>query len=730
MRSSALLALSFLNLSSLLVIPVAVGQTLSPVHRLPLKEPLETSKNMPPAPPRKIETSPRMISPFGVFTSYQANVDANGNNILGDAANEPSIAVDPTDGNKMTIGWRQFDSIQSDFRQGGWGYTTDAGVHWTFPGVLEPGVFRSDPVTHSDEIGTFFYLSLLGDNFCDDVWTSTNGGQSWIQGGPGHGGDKEWFTLDTTDGPGHGFQYQFWSAGIPCDTGGFNRSTDGGITWQTPINLPNSVDTGALDVDVNGNLFICGSDFNAEFRCLRSSNAQIGGQTPSFDQNTLVDLGGFLIQGGINGIGLCGQTFIAVDHTGANDNVYMLASTTTDFVSGTNVMFARSTDGGLTFSAPHRINDDPINPNKWHFFGTLSVAPNGRIDAVWYDTRNAANNIDSQLFYSFSTDGGVTWAANIPVSNSFNPQAGFPQNEKIGDYITIVSDATGGNVAYAATFNVNPNAVGGHEQDVYYVRVFPTGVSTPTPTPIVSPTPTATATAIATATATATATPTPTPTGSPSCTPIVITGSIGTGDPSQTDKLVHSGFPQTCPATTTCALRGLSDSFRYDAYTFTNTTGATQCVTINTNTACEGDQDIFIAAYLGSFDPNNICNNWIGDSGQSPGPDPNQAFQIVVDNGQTFVVVLSEVHHLGCPLYTLTVTGVCGGGSPTPTATATATPTASTTATATPTGTPTVTVTPTATATATPTPTFTPRQTPTPRFQPTPRPRPTPPPRP
>jgi hypothetical protein len=59
------------------------------------------------------------------------------------------------------------------------------------------------------------------------------------------------------------------------------------------------------------------------------------------------------------------------------------------------------------------------------------------------------------------------------VSSSFNPQAGFPNNQKIGDYITIVSDATGGNVAYAATFNVNPNAVGGHEQDVYYVRVAP-----------------------------------------------------------------------------------------------------------------------------------------------------------------------------------------------------------------------------------------------------------------
>src|SRR6266480_2297520 len=485
---------------------------LAPIRKPPFHEPLE-KYNMPPAPPRKIETSPRIISQFGVFTSYQTNVDASGNNILGDAANEPAIAVDPTDGNKMMIGWRQFDSINSDFRQGGWGYTTDAGVTWTFPGVLNPGVFRSDPVTKSDEAGNFLYLSLRGDDFCDDIWRSTDGGQTFVEQSPdgaGHGGDKQWFTIDTTGGTGHGFLYQFWTEFFACDFGAFNRSLDSGVTWQSPISPPNFTDTGTLEVDINGNLFVGGG--SSPFRCLRSSNAQNPQVTPSFDQNVTVDLGGDLIQGGINGIGLCGQTFVAVDRTGTNNNVYMLASVIPFGAgNGTDVMFARSTDGGQTFSPPHRINDDPINHNKWHFFGTLSVAPNGRIDVVWYDTRNAVNSIDSQLFYSFSTDAGLTWAPNVEVSDAFDPHAGYPNNTKIGDYITIVSDATGGNVAYAATFNVNPNAVGGHEQDVYYVRVFPTGGGTPTPTPTASPTPTATATASPTATATATLTPTATP---------------------------------------------------------------------------------------------------------------------------------------------------------------------------------------------------------------------------
>ena len=194
-------------LATVILLPLALstasGQTLAPIHKQPFNEPLE-KYNMPPAPPRKIQTSPRRISQFGVFTSFQANVDAGGNNILGDAANEPSISVDPTDGNKMVIAWRQFNSINSDFRQGGWGYTTDGGTTWTFPGVLENNIFRSDPVTHCGEAGKFFYLSLQSDQaqsfFCDDVWNSIDGGQLWTQGGPGHGGDKEWFTIDKTGG--------------------------------------------------------------------------------------------------------------------------------------------------------------------------------------------------------------------------------------------------------------------------------------------------------------------------------------------------------------------------------------------------------------------------------------------------------------------------------------------------------------------------------------------------
>jgi hypothetical protein len=446
---------------------VAFGQSIAPK---PLSAEHVESMEDPPMFIWGNGRSEATISQHGPITSYQVNVDGNGQNITGDAANEPSISVDPTNRNKMVIGWRQFDSVSSNFRQAGWGYTSNGGVSWTFPGVLQSNVFRSDPVLASNDVGHFFYLSLLQTLF-DDLWRSTDGGQSWTNLGFATGGDKQWFAIDNTNSTGHGFLYQCWStAGNNYPGKQFSRSTNGGFTWMNPIAIPNALIWGTLDVNSNGDLFIGGlSEGTQQNWCVRSSNARNGAVTPTFDLVATVNLGGNIVAGkSINPEGIMGQIFLAVDRSGAstNNNVYMMASVTPfGFGTGGEVMFARSSNNGQSFGPAHRINDDPVNHSKWHWFGTMSVAPNGRIDVVWLDTRNAANNTDSQLFYSYSLDGGDTWSANVAVSDPFDPLVGYPNQNKIGDYITIVSDIAGGNVAYTATFN--------GEQDVYYVRVAP-----------------------------------------------------------------------------------------------------------------------------------------------------------------------------------------------------------------------------------------------------------------
>src|SRR5258707_3192335 len=89
-------------------------------------------------------------------TSYQVNVNGSGQNIAGDAANEPSLCIDPTNSNRIAIGWRQFNTTNSSFRQAGFASSTNGGISWTFGGVLQTNVFRSDPVLASDAEGRFY----------------------------------------------------------------------------------------------------------------------------------------------------------------------------------------------------------------------------------------------------------------------------------------------------------------------------------------------------------------------------------------------------------------------------------------------------------------------------------------------------------------------------------------------------------------------------------------------
>ena len=44
-----------------------------------------------------------------------------------------------------------------------------------------------------------------------------------------------------------------------------------------------------------------------------------------------------------------------------------------------------------------RVNDDPEGNGAWQWSAMVSVAPNGRIDAVWNDTRNYLDAEDANL---------------------------------------------------------------------------------------------------------------------------------------------------------------------------------------------------------------------------------------------------------------------------------------------------------------------------------------------
>lgn len=404
------------------------------------------------------------------YITVQANVTWDGDNIIGDAANEPSIAIDPTNPDKMVIGWRQFDTQENSFRQAGYAYTFDGGDTWTFPGVIDPGVFRSDPVLAADSNGNIYYNSLTvldGDFYCD-VFIMRPGSTDWDEVTYAQGGDKQWMIVDQSGGIGNGHIYAFWTSSYSiCFPDQFTRSIDAGESFEDCVTITGMPFWGTLATDQDGILYSGGwSDFG--YIVSKSSTAQDPELPVSWEPYSVVDLDGSPGFGdGPNPGGLLGQTWIAIDNSdGPNSgNVYMLASSERYSNSDpVDVMFARSTDGGLTWDAPLRVNQDENNSN-WQWHGTMSVAPDGRIDVVWLDTRNAISGYFSALYYSYSTDGGVSFSQNERISELFDPHLGWPQQDKMGDYFHMISDNDYAHLAWANTLN--------GEQDVYYTRINP-----------------------------------------------------------------------------------------------------------------------------------------------------------------------------------------------------------------------------------------------------------------
>ena len=401
----------------------------------------------------------------------QVNVSALGANIVGDAANEPSLAVDPTNARRLVIGWRQFDSIASNFREAGYASSTDGGRTWLNGGPHTNGIFRSDPVLDARADGTIIYHSLRG-NFECDSFLSADGGATWTAPTFAFGGDKAWITTDRTTGVGRDNIYACWStaAGTYAATP-FCRSIDGGLAWQQPIAMPTPIRWGTLSVSPEGNLYLVGiqsSPFNlGVFYCVKSVTAKNKTATATFEPAVALNLGGVLrYSAGPNPAGLLGQMSI---EAGASGAVYVLSSIdppATKFADDPlDVHFIRSLNGGATWSAPMRVNTDAPHANSWNWMGTMSLAPNGRLDVVYLSTHESGLVNISRLYGTQSDDGGASWSAPVALTQPFNSFVGWPQQNKMGDYFHMRSDALGANLAFCMTAN--------GEQDVWFARIGP-----------------------------------------------------------------------------------------------------------------------------------------------------------------------------------------------------------------------------------------------------------------
>jgi hypothetical protein len=353
--------------------------------------------------------------------------------------------------------------------------------------VLSPVITNhgGDPGPVIDKNGTFIISHLGYPASGMYVNYSTNYGASWSANYPLATGqqDKNFSgTDDSPSSPYFGRSYTVWSlftfAYPPL---GFSYTTNGGVSWSSVIQINNPVAghyCQGCDIRTgpNGEVYVCwanpvaGTPFTEDFAGFAKSTN--GGVTWIVTDNAY-DMNG--IRGNFpnkNNIRVNGFTRIDVDRSGGPRNgwIYIVAAEQNLAPAGSepDVIIHRSTNGGVTWSAGIRVNQDPLNNGKYQWFPAIRVDEYGGINILYYDDRTVASN-QAEVYLSRSIDGGNSWTDTEISDHLFTPApiSGLAAGYQ-GDYIGITSgnnkvwamwadNSTGIYQAWMTSFDLGPS---------------------------------------------------------------------------------------------------------------------------------------------------------------------------------------------------------------------------------------------------------------------------------
>jgi hypothetical protein len=206
---------------------------------------------------------------------------------------------------------------------------------------------------------------------------------------------------------------------------GIMRSTDGGNSWSSPIEVSNNPVTNDVDPN-NGTPLRTGAD--------------VGGGIPD----------------------------IAVDpHSG---KLYIVWEDSRFSGTHNDIAMSTSTDEGKTWSTPIKVNQTPVPVLA--FTPAVDVLPGGTVGVTYYDIRNdpgSASSLLTDYFLADSSDGGATWSETRITPSSFDDTfAPISRGYFLGDYQGLSNDGTD-----FKSFFVHTNMNTKNRTDVFSSTVTP-----------------------------------------------------------------------------------------------------------------------------------------------------------------------------------------------------------------------------------------------------------------
>jgi hypothetical protein len=386
-------------------------------------------------------------------------------NIMVSSTNSPeevSICINPKNLNRIVAG----ANIRSFY------YSSNSGYNWASGLLSSSYTVWGDDCIICDTLGNFYYWHLTdwGTNLDKIVCQkSTDGGMTWSNGtytisNQPKMQDKEWACVDWTHGPRGNWIYVTWTqfddygTTNPADSSNilFSRSTDGGLTWSQWIRInkmggdcwdgDNTVEGAVPAVGPNGEVYVAWAGplvRNTQLGIFFDKSTDGGNTWLANDIYICNQRGGWDLGGGSStGYGIKGiqranglpVTVCDISNGPYRGNIYV---NYVDSVAPNDrdVMLVKSSNGGLNWSSPIRVNNDA--PGKEQFFTWMTVdQTTGYLYFVFYDRRNYTYpDYSTDVYMARSTDGGSTFTNFVVSATPFIPN----YNVFFGDYIGITA---------------------------------------------------------------------------------------------------------------------------------------------------------------------------------------------------------------------------------------------------------------------------------------------------
>jgi len=421
-------------------------------------------------------------SPFASCNDGQSSGPPPGQ-VFVNAEVEPWVDVNPTNPNNVIGVWQQDRWTDGGSHGNDTAYSNDGGATWSYPtpipwstcaGSTETRYQRAtDPWVSFGPTGVAhaIALSLDPNGFTTALLASrsADGGAHWSapavlldDNNLRFFNDKESITADPTNA---NFVYATWdriykpgqSKGFPSQVNSFAfrgvpfiaRSTNGGTSWEAArpltdrnanlftignqiVVLPNGTLIDFADYSTGSGVQPSVHDWKAVFR----STDHGATWTPKpvtisqvFEVRHTIPDGSFPVRAGGDDIAVdpvTGELYAVWTDGRFNDGTH------------NDVILSKSTDGGLTWSAPVKVSKNPIGVDA--FTPSVHVNANGDVAVSYYDFRNqsAAAGVETDFWFEASTDGGSTWSETRLTNASFDittaPVAPASRGYFLGDY--------------------------------------------------------------------------------------------------------------------------------------------------------------------------------------------------------------------------------------------------------------------------------------------------------